>query len=1255
MKAPTPRQNRVIRVSTRLALAACALAAALIYLLPVAATSLIGQEELRAHAQAALASALQRQVEIRGGVRLSMLPWFGLRAGDVVVANTPGFGDAPLMAMDSAAIGLNLAALLDKRVVVDSIALGAASLKLARDAAGRDNWSPARTLDQSRQVPGGWRVETLPTGLNLTGASLSYSDAATGLSLDVSELDLKTSPSRPFQFSLSCKVKAAPWGVSGEIHAQGLGSYGAGGVHVYVHQSRAAGYLDLPPSPGMAGGRVMFSGKVTVHGEGGAFEVAEMALEGLGARVTGQVNAAGLYEPTPYVHLDLAAKASREGAWTKLLGLSPPSGEESASAGPELRRPSQSGAVEAELVFGSTPAGWIVRKALLRDGGAVLSGTARHAEGELEFDISADGLDLGRWFSARRPALPAASAPPRTVKGRITGRDLSMGLVHIARLELNAHGRDGQVRIYPFTAKTTQALITTDLRIAPSGDAPSFSGSSRIQALPPDALSKGPPVTMAGLSVSGRFLQGGLSGSMKLDVASPGKGWTPPWLTEKALKAWSILGGGSISCSVDIPGGGAGAWKLSAIDARTQHSHLTGSAQGSGGRTFLDIQADHLDLDRMSLLSSVWGGSLGGYAPWPVEARVAARRLTTGGVPVDDLLMAFTASPDSLRFSTISGAVFGGRFNGGIELEDKAGRRSLAAALTVGGMQAAQLSALRPGLPRLSGPLEGRISLEARASGGEPLWQALNGQAEIALGRGSFAFASGQGASTPWPVAKASALFKASVRRQAAPRDGHGDEAALADIAGTVRVESPGVVRSTRLEVKGQAGLSASGEPLWYRQPRVDGEHEIEAPFVPKGRTAKASWNGRFEADFDKGTFSAAGLELSLAGVPGRGSLSGRPGKDGMELSGVLDIPEFDPRQAAQRLGFSIPAGADPNMWKRARFQASLGGGPREIRLEKIQASLDESVITGQARISGQANRLDLTVSTLDLDRLAPAPQYPDPARRPEEAVPLDELRELSLDARVRFGWLRKDRLIFQNALTEFTAQGGRFQLRQSAPDFYGGAYAMLVRGDARGPELKGAMELTLSGFRPGPLLRDLAGSDSISQGRGDFWVKVESRGNTDRRLRKMAAGTAGFEVRGGVLGIKDAPPRQPPPPAGLTGERDAPPPPAAPAEGLAFSRLGASFTVREGLAVTRDFSLTGKQLSAKGDGWVSLDDERIDLSLVAAVPDVGDVPVRISGPLYDPRLDVDKSKVIGDTLLNIFKGVFSIPGSVIMQLRRVF
>lgn len=1305
MKPRTPRFRPIASALFRLRplLAILLTVAALSYLTPLAATALIGQETLRLHAQRALLSAAGRDVILEGPVRLTMFPWLGLQAGPVTMPNAPGFGPQPLARVQSVTIGLNLWALVQKKILVQSIAMREPSLELNRDTQGRENWlaaalaAPVASADESAT---GWKVDSLPYGLQMANASLTYTDARTDTQFTVRHLNLLTGSGKTFNFSLSCEVTANPLDIVAEIHAKGQASYGETGEYIFVHGAEVAGAIGKTAAQTrpQIDPQARFSAMVLFHGQGGALEVSNLLLEGLDARVTGQINIAGLYDATPTLWGALSASAKRNGPWREVLGLAPihlnhwpvfttpePVQE---SMTPVLRSPAPPSRIEAKLEFGATPDGWKLDTFVLHDGPGKLTAEASWFNQDLRFDILANDFDLDAWIprgGAKLPLLPVWPRPGWAVHGKVSAKDVRLGGQDIAELLLSAQGEQGALRLYPFTIRASECLTAADLRLQPTTAGASFTGKTSLVPLPhfgnaqPHSAAPSDAATAlvktAEASLTGEITTSGAAGTLQLRMDDLPPNWQPPQLSQGWIKTLRTLGGLSaksgfrVYAPQGLPDEAWNAWEATGLEIKTHTGSISGSMRGDADKTVVDLAADRLELDKLSALAPLSHESSGGLSLRPLEGRVAVRKFAAWGLEFDDVLLSGQVSPQSLRISTLSAQLAGGKISGGFDMENKAGRRSASLTLSGSGVQAGPLSsALLPGGTRLTGSLEGRASLEASEPIGQPLWRNARAQAELQLGSGSIAFglvqakpASGFG----WPVNRAVLGLKFTNRAAAQGNEAQ-RESVLVDVTGSLRLDMPGAVRQSQIDLHGQAGLDSSGRPLWYRQSQAEGSFTFVLPFSQPVRLANCLWKGKFETDLERGGFSLADVELNAAGLPARLRLNGSPGpspQSPLSFSGVLDIPEFSPRDAAARQGITVPRLADPLAWRRARLSTELGGTLKDMHFNHITLGLDDAVLTGQASVTDGKIHAGLAVNVLDLDRLFPAEDIQDPSRRAEQTVPMDLLRDTALDAKLHAGKLIKSRLVWGNTLMEANILGGRFSYRQQAEDFYGGRFSLDVKGDARGPELKAQAAMRVSGTSGVELLKDLSGGSALTKGVLEFELNGASTGNTDKKLVRRLAGTARFDLTNGGMVFRDSntkPQQSAPSSQQPAVERDPmqPKPAHATAQGtdaMPFGHMGAGFSIHEGVGTTTDFMFTGPVVSAKGSGMVSLVDETILLNLTASVRDVGDLPVRIHGALYDPQLDIDRSGILADTLVNIIKGVVNIPANLLNQLRRLF
>lgn len=114
----------------------------------------------------------------------------------------------------------------------------------------------------------------------------------------------------------------------------------------------------------------------------------------------------------------------------------------------------------------------------------------------------------------------------------------------------------------------------------------------------------------------------------------------------------------------------------------------------------------------------------------------------------------------------------------------------------------------------------------------------------------------------------------------------------------------------------------------------------------------------------------------------------------------------------------------------------------------------------------------------LNWDKLAPHKMPSAQAPKRDEPFPMDTLRALDLEAKVRVVRLVKEKLAWDNADILLSTKGGRFTFRHQSLRFYGGTYFLEFVGDARGTELKSTMELRIAGADAPPFLMDLGAID---------------------------------------------------------------------------------------------------------------------------------------------------------------------------------
>jgi hypothetical protein len=160
------------------------------------------------------------------------------------------------------------------------------------------------------------------------------------------------------------------------------------------------------------------------------------------------------------------------------------------------------------------------------------------------------------------------------------------------------------------------------------------------------------------------------------------------------------------------------------------------------------------------------------------------------------------------------------------------------------------------------------------------------------------------------------------------------------------------------------------------------------------GRVASFTWDAPTQSG------AVRGGSFNLAGVPGEFAADLSLGDDAPRANLRVKTDTFEPRAPAIAFGRPLPATRDPQAFGavQATFTCALGEGM--LRLDPIEAQLDDTKITGSA--VPQQRHLRLSADRIDLDRYL----APDKGSRKEKKATLEaavaSLRELDLDAEIR-------------------------------------------------------------------------------------------------------------------------------------------------------------------------------------------------------------------------------------------------------------
>jgi AsmA protein len=380
---------------------------------------------------------------------------------------------------------------------------------------------------------------------------------------------------------------------------------------------------------------------------------------------------------------------------------------------------------------------------------------------------------------------------------------------------------------------------------------------------------------------------------------------------------------------------------------------------------------------------------------------------------------------------------------------------------------------------------------------------------------------------------------------------------------------------------------------------------------------------------------------LQLTGNLKGSDLGGKPA-----FSGALKLTPFNLRGWLQSQGMTIPETADAGVLTRFGAETTLAARSGATELEKLSINLDDTHVTGGARLRGEAIGFDLNVDAIDLDRYLP-PKREEQAGAgsgaagggDEELLPVETLRGLNLSGSLAIGRLVVNRLKAEDVRINVKAAGGQLHLDQRISRFYEGSYRGSTDVDVRSATPLVRSESALADIQAGPLLKDLNGSDRLS-GKGRFNAKLNARGNSANSWKRTLAGNLDFRFENGaVKGINLAQTiretkalfeGKPAPKSNEPVQTD-------------FSELSGTGVIANGILTNRDLSAKSPYLRVNGAGTVNLVSEATDYDLRTVIVGTGKgqggkeladlegvtIPVHVSGRYSDPKYSVNWAEVL--------------------------
>lgn len=458
------------------------------------------------------------------------------------------------------------------------------------------------------------------------------------------------------------------------------------------------------------------------------------------------------------------------------------------------------------------------------------------------------------------------------------------------------------------------------------------------------------------------------------------------------------------------------------------------------------------------------------------------------------------------------------------------------------------------------------------------------------------------------------------------------------------RLEFAGDLRLPRDRATAHINVVSSIEPHladhFYRFANLNVNVLVDGASIPGG-TQEANMSAAGEIDGNAGRFSLDNITLQSAGAILKGKISGGGLNDRLGYNGRLTAAEFSPRSVLQQLELDPPRTRERSALTSASFDAQFEGDAKSVRFKQVQASLDESMLTGTARMDGFRRPhfvFDLNLDRLNVDDYMPpgsaeqaqtsqAPEVGGGGAQKDAEFDLSLLQRFNVAGHMGIGVLTVGSIGISNASMDLKIDRGRLDVATLSAGLYDGHLDLKGSVDIRASTPQFGLSGSLSRIRLQPLLRDLGQGEPLSA-RGDATLDVSATGQQVAELKRTLSGQVGFSLSDGQIhGVNldrlvQAGKARPQADAGA----------AAVASGQAtdFSRLDGHFAIRRGVMTGDDLRLVTPTLTGHGAGRYDIPRNSLDYMIRVDVPDAADgrlaghsVPIRLSGPLLAPKYEM--------------------------------
>jgi AsmA protein len=389
------------------------------------------------------------------------------------------------------------------------------------------------------------------------------------------------------------------------------------------------------------------------------------------------------------------------------------------------------------------------------------------------------------------------------------------------------------------------------------------------------------------------------------------------------------------------------------------------------------------------------------------------------------------------------------------------------------------------------------------------------------------------------------------------------------------------------------------------------------------------------EVDLTGQTAAVPAFTVSYSSAHLSGKLQATKIIDDLGLTGSVALAPLVLGEFAPRFGVVLPKTRDPRAFSQLAVSSDFSYAASGVRLEQVQAQLDDTHLKGSAAFVGEprALKFELTVDKIDVDRyLSPDNGTAAPARKAAAAPNASGEKtdkpaaEPDMDGTLSVGSVHFSPLDLSNVRVTLSSKDNVMHLYPLLAQIDGGNYTGNITLDRRGAAPVLSMDEHLSGIDMARLMAGTTYKGRLA-GHGNVNLKATAHGAEFNAVMQTLNGHFDANLANGALegvdlgyevGLAQALVKHTAEPAARSGPARTP-----------FDAFKMSAEITNGMARTSDLTISSPVVRVTAQGSANLVNKALDMQMLASAlkaPGVSaaDIPLKITGTYADPVVRPD-------------------------------